>query len=338
MLAHKGCIQLNKEMSKPQEANCIDIIRPYIQEVTAEGMPPVQLLGGVGSVVLNDFGTVIKADERRIIAPRNLELSNYRDDGNLRDVETLVLSTREKDTVAVEKCGVQAMGDALIVEVFPFRDSARTAELQEAPFGTKALATFLSDRYMPAGELWTPGQSQVDRVLFPFAAPVSDEALDTWTLEIDGDYEMPVPSPGAVIVNYLTRSISGLRGKDEAKVQRMAQAIFEKSPEMVDWIVDGPGSSQFELARIFHTLREPKSDPRTLTVGELLDVEALDYPELTDHQAFLLRDAEERTQRRALALAAAKSRGLHFAESLSFVVTPFQKYVEPRIGFILHNK
>lgn len=325
-------------MPRPHEANCIDIIKPYMHAMAQEGMPPIQLLGGVGSVALLDEETVIKVEERRIIAPTTLKLSNYRDDGNLRDVETLVLSTREEDQKTVEECGGRIMGDSLIVEVFPFCDSARTEELMAAPFGAKALATFLSDRYMPANKLWTPGQSEAQRVLFPFAAPIMDEALETWTLEIDDSYEIPVPSPGAVLINYLTRSISGLRGKDKEKVEAMAQAVFEKSPEMVEWIADGPGNTQLELARVFHTLRESKRDPKVLVVGGKLAVRTFDYKQLLENPAFLLTDADEDVQRRALKLAALKSRALHFAESLSFIVTPFQKYVEPRIGFILHNR
>jgi hypothetical protein len=325
-------------MIQPPEANCIEIIRPYIDAVAQEGMPPVQLLGGVGSVALTDERTVIKADEQRIIAPAGLHLSNYRDDGNVRDVESLVLSNRAEDVRAVEECGEQTMGDMLIVEVFPFLDDTRTEKLLAAPFGKRALATFVSDRYMPAETVWTPGEATAKRVLFPFAVPIADEALETWTLEIDDAFEIPVPSPGAVVINYLTRSISGLRGKDEDKIERMAQAIFDKSPDMVDWIVDGPGSEQFELARVFHTLRESKRHPQVLTVGGKLDVTALDYYDLLEHPSFLLNELDEGAQLKALRRAAIKSRVLHFGEGLSFIVTPFQKYVEPHISSILHNK
>lgn len=326
-------------MKKIQHANCIDIIRPYINEVTKKEMPPIQLLGGVGSVALLHERTVIKADERRVIAPETLYLSNFREDGNKRDVETLVLSNREEDVDVITACAKRNIGSDLLVEVFPFKDSERTKQLIDAPFSLKALTATLSDRYLHADTVWAPGlEEPAERVLFPFAAPIVDAALETWTLEVDGRYEMPVPSPGAVILNYLTRSVSGLRGKDKTKVEDMARAVFEKSPEMVEWITDGPGSTQFELARIFHTLQESKRKPTTLTLGQKLTVEPLSYKELAHHPNFLLGSAGAFTQKNTLRLAAIKSRGLHFFESIPFVVTPFQRYIEPRISTIVHNK
>lgn len=321
----------------PAEANCIDIIRPYAAELQREGLPPVQLLGGIGSVALRHKDTVIKTDEQRIIAPAGLELPNFRPDGNLRDIETLVLSTRDEDRQAVQDLGEATMGDSLIVEVFPFHDEQRTQELVDKPFGGKALKTFLSDRYMPADRQWVPGETQVRRTLFPFDVPIDDEALRPWTLEIGDDITLPVPPPGEVIINYLIRSISGLRGKDAEKVEEMARAIFEKAPETVDWIVDGPGKDEFRLARILHTLRESNWTPEVLTLGGLLEVRALWYGNLKDSPAFLLSDVEGAPRRSAVRLASVKSRLLHLAESSDFIVTQFQRHGEQRIGTVVHN-
>ncbi len=320
------------------ELNCIDIIKPYVQAVTNESMPRVQLLGGVGSVALLNEATVIKLDEKRIIAPSNLSLSNYRDDGNQRDVETLVLSSNQEHIDQVEVCARQTIEDKLIVEVFGFGDINRASELKANPFGFKAINSWLSDRYMDSGADWSPDSETPERMLFPFSAPISTEALDTWTLEVDNVVEIPVPSPGAVIINYLTRSISGLRDKDSHKIEQMGAAIFAKSPAQVDWIVDGPGKSQFEMARILHTLREPRHDPQVLNVGGRLAVSAFSFSELTQHPAFMLDSASNTTQEAVIRLAEAKSRLLHSAESVSFLVTAFQKYVEPRITSIIHNK
>jgi hypothetical protein len=212
--------------------NCIDIIRPYIEAVTAEGMPPVQLFGGVGSAALLDPATVIKGDERLIIAPPDLSLPNYRDDGNKRDLETFVQSSSKVDSAMVDTCAKKLIGDRLDPETFEFRDIAWLDNLAAHPFGLKALGkAFLSDRYMPANTVWSETGPEPIRGLFPFSATIDNEALQTWTLQIGEDLEIPVPAPGATVINYLTRSISGLRGKDAKKVQKMATAVFEKEPE-----------------------------------------------------------------------------------------------------------
>ncbi len=325
-------------MGAKEELNCIDIVKPYVEAIGCKDMPRVQLLGGVGSVALLNEATVIKADEKRIVAPASISLSNYRDDGNQRDIETLVLSSNQEHTKQVEACAKQTMGDKLIIEVFGFGDIRRVGELKARPFGFKALNSWVSDRYMEVGADWATDSTTPLRMLFPFSAPIPIDALETWTLEIGDDLEIPVPSPGAVIINYLIRSISGLRDKDSRKIEQMGAAIFKKSPEQVDWIIDGPGRSQFEIARLLHTLREPKQDPKVLTIGEKLAVCALQSGQILEHPAFMLNDEDRRTQQTAIRLAAAKSRALHRAESVSFLVTAFQKYVEPRVGSIIHNK
>lgn len=322
-------------MTKPETQNCIDIIQPYIDAVTAEDMPPVQLLGGVGSVALINPKTIIDPNAKRIIAPADITLSNYRDDGNLRDVETLVPSTRQVDIDVVQQCAEATIGNRLIIETFAFRDKAAVDAMRAKPLGKKALFMFVSDRYISANTTWAAEGETAERVIFPFCTPIPSEALETWTLEIGDNLEIPVPAPGAIILNYLTRSISGFRSKDR-KLHAIARTIVDKDPDTLDWIIDGPGRTQFSLARVLHTLREPKDNPRVLLIGDDLIIDPL-LGELNEHPAFMFQDAEPRLQSKILNVAKLKSRGLHYAESIDPVVTTFQRYVEPRISGILHN-
>lgn len=298
-------------------------------------MPSVQLLGGVGSVALKDNATHVDAEARTLCAPPDLYLPQYRLEGTLRDIETLVLSADAADAAVVQDCAEQHIGEKLVVETFAVKDASRIDDLVTSPLGMGAVMTFVSDRY---ADPLNP-EAGMTKSLFPFEAAINPELLEPWALHVEGrDMTIPVPPVGTVILNYLTRSISGTRPKDSKKLQQMATAIFDKAPDTVDWIVDGPGREQFELAQILHTLREPKAHPRTLTIGDKLELRTLDYDTLREHPAFLLRDEDETTQHRALRLARAKSRTLHTAEArLSFMVGPFQKYVEPRIKAILHN-
>lgn len=325
-------------MLKPEmPSNCLDIIRTFVEEVTAEGMPCVQILGGVGSVALRDPDMRIDTQDKRIIVPSGLYLPNYRDDGNLRDFETIVLSNRPEDISMVADCASATIGDRLIAETFDIKDFGKIVELLARPMGSRALGMFVSDRYMPAGTTLEDGKSEAQRVLLPFSASIPHDALETWTLQVGYDMEIPVPNPAATVLNYLTRSISGLRPKDVDKVQVMASNVFEKAPETIGWVVDGPGKDQFELARILHTLRESKRHPRDLVIGDRLDVPLI-RTRLEEHKAFMFRESNLRTQRAILRVARAKSRCLHIAESNERVVTAFQKSVEPAIGALVHNK
>lgn len=322
-------------MGNPSGRNSIDIIEPYVNAVTEAHMPPVQLLGGVGSVALTETATTVDTEGRTLYAPADLYLAQYRPEGTLRDIETLVLSADPSDSAAVQACAEQHIGDDLVVETFAVKDASRIEDLVTKPFGMGAVMTFVSDRYTDPLD----ADAGMTKSLFPFEATIDPALLEPWKLHVEGrDVTIPVPPVGTVVLNYLTRSISGARPKDAEKLQKMAGAIFGKAPDTVEWIIDGPGREQFELARVLHTLREPKRRPRTLTIGDKLELRALDYDALREHPAFLLRDEDETTQLKALRLARMKARLLHTAEArLSFLVGPFQKYVEPRIKTILHN-
>jgi hypothetical protein len=327
-------------MSKPERQNCIEIIRPYVDAVTAEGMPAVQFFGGVGSVALGHPDTVIDLASGRTSAPGTLELDNYRHPTkrrNKRDVETLVLSSDPRDTERVNEYAKQTIGNRLIIETFDMHDVASITRLVEHPFGLRSLVSALSDRYIDGTKAWDPGDNDAERILYPFAVDIDPKAMASSMLEIGDKLEMPTPKEGAVILNYLTRSISGLRGKDHEKVQTMARMIFSKAPETVDWIIDGPGASQFELARILHTLREPVDNPQTLVLGDKLVIDILNE-DLTEHPAFLYKDADSDLKQKVMRLAKLKSRVIHTVERNELFVQNWQQYVEPRIKSILHNR
>jgi hypothetical protein len=318
--------------------NSIDVVRSFVEEMEVGGMPRYQMLGGVGSAALLNTDTTIDTDARVIHAPKNLYLSNFRRDGNRRDVEVLAMSSRSVDAMGIEDCLERTIGDKLIPEVFDIRDEASLAQLTARPLGLRAMSMFLSDRYLPGQMEYSGEGTQLQRILVPFAVSMAHAALETWTLEIGNDLKIPVPSPGATVVNYLTRSISGLRAKDAEKVQIMSEAIFTKAPETVDWIIDGPGSSQFEMARILHTLRESQQHPRRLVVGGRLMIDPLLDTRFEEHPAFMFSNLDLEAQRKIIRLAKIKSRGLHSAESYRIMVTLFQRYIEPAINSITHNK
>ncbi len=98
----------------------------------------------------------------------------------------------------------------------------------------------------------------------------------------------------------------------------------------MDWIVDGDGASQFEFARVLHTLREPREGARSLYVGGILPVEPYALESLTTHDAFMY-SGESDWHAKLLAVEHAASSVLFMAEKRPRTVTAWQKHVEPRI-------
>lgn len=143
--------------------------------------------------------------------------------------------------------------------------------------------------------------------------------------------------PGTTILNYLTRSISSERGKDAGKMDRVVWNVLSANPDVADWMIDGPGASQFVFARILHTLRSTGRAPSPLVVGEKLSLDPV-QGDLTEHPFFIPKISGGQA-RLAIALARAKSVGLGVAESAEFIREPFQTYLEttPFIASKIHN-
>ena len=243
------------------------------------------------------------------------------------------MSTTPEKIKQVESITESIIGDELVISVFGLHKMTKVREQLEQPLAKSLAKVWLADRYVVEEE---DEIIHAGKVLFPFGVNMDLETLESWSLGIGDQEPMPVPHPGTVILNYLTRSISGLRPKDSKKIDELARNVFTKSPYLVDWIIDGPGKSQLELARILHTLREPKK-AKTLTVGERLEVIPYKISSLTNHAAMLLREDQLRANF-ALSASRRKARILHALESNQRLLTLHQRYTEQRMGSVISNK
>jgi hypothetical protein len=169
--------------------------------------------------------------------------------------------------------------------------------------------------------------------LFPFAVPLDMESLETWTLSV-GNMHAPIPNPAMSIINYTNRSISGVRPKDAAKVERMAASVFDKSPELRDWALDGPGSKQVELGLLLRSLSPDGGHVDYFKIGRPI----IPQDDLIEHEMFMLPNLSEKRKRRIARLAVIKANGLSFFESNPMVVALWQKFVERRIDTVVKNK
>jgi hypothetical protein len=294
--------------------NCVDIIRPLFEETDRRQLA-VQSLGGLGSAALLLTETKFESREKGIYAPSDMIIPTLRDNGSPHDVDICVLSTKLADIEAVEEIGANTIGYTLDVNVFGFHDMAELDAMKRNPTSGNARYASVSDRYMPTPTTEALGEGTTSanedsfiKAVFPFGVTVPKEALETWTLHIGNHTHIPVPHPAIMLLNNLTRSIGGPRQKYDKKVPLMYETLRRADPELIAWMIDGPGKSHIELAAVLRTVGSRRIHAKPVAVGPDFSKPAPSFRELRDHQAFLMRDAPRDQQNKVLALA--KTRGI----------------------------
>lgn len=315
-----------------ESKNCIEIIEPFTQRISEFPEIEMQLIGGVGSAALAHPELQVDFEDRTITVPEDLHLPQFREDGNRRDLDVLVLSPDKREVKEVEKFATEVIGDELEISVFGLKETSQLDRQKQRPFGLSAMKTFLSDRYVSG----VNGTTQVYKALFPFQVPFNPVALQTWSLRV-GEMSFPVPHPGMSIANYYTRSISGLRPKDAEKVGLMAENVFARSPETLKWLTEGDGTPFLDLANILHSLRESEEGGTELSIGGRIIITPEDYRELAQNGAFALDGVSSRVANATLTIARAKSRALHALEVNPQLVTMWQRFGEQKAGFFIKN-
>jgi hypothetical protein len=314
--------------------NCIDIVEPFLEGVTVT-TPEFQVMGGVGSFALRHPDMHIDFDDKAIYLPEGVdysELGQYRPDGNIRDFDVLVMSSDPAAVAEIDALARDTIGDELERSVFGLHTDEELKAQKYHPIQSLG-KVWVSDRYVKEKD----GQiTSASKSIFPYVVPMALGSLDTFQLFLGKRAPMPVAHPGAVILNYDTRSISGLRPKDKPKLDVLTENTLKKAPEVRDWIIDGDGSSQYEFARILQTLRAPRWGGALLHAGGRLTVPTMPLAELIDHPANVLRQSD--MSQYAAQVSRYKSRTLHIAERQEWAVTLYQRHIEKHLGFIVMNK
>lgn len=327
-------------VAKSEQPTCSEIIEPFIRAISDRAdLPRIQVIGGNSSAALVDARTLIDLDAQEIAAPGHVDLPRFRPDNSLRDFDMLVLSSDPDDINRVEVLAKECIEDQLVVSVFGLKTIADLEKQRSRPWWSSA-RIFLGDRYVLTSH--DPSEDAVGfhgfKALYPFRTAMTTDSFETFGLSI-GDTELvPTPHPGATILNYLTRSISGLRVKDAEKVEAMSENVLTRYPEIRDWIYDGPGRATLDLARILHTLREPRGGQRILHVGSKLQIVPYSLSELLAHDGFMASDRPAVAQRAIVEVARLKSHLLGRSEASATVVSLWQKHVEVRLKPFLNNE
>lgn len=179
-----------------------EAIRPFVTDYAEHwDMAPLQGLGGLATEALAHPDTVLDFDELRAIAPPGLDTGLHRvrkngQPGSQKDFDALLLSSQEHEKDLVQMMAERAMGEHLRVEIHPILDDSVVADFETMhPLQWPALSMVLSDRFMAPDQRFDPQSSRIRRVLYPFVAPLDNQLLEGWTLELD-DFEMPISAAG----------------------------------------------------------------------------------------------------------------------------------------------
>ncbi len=322
------------------EPTCGRLIEPFVRSLAARpDLPEVQIIGGNGSAALLDRRTEIDLDRRTITAPAACDLPRYRPDGTLRDLDALVLSTDQHQIDRVEALARELIGDRLAISIFGLKPLDDLARQQTRPLRTTA-SVFLGDRYVTtscdrSGRLV---DLQGFKALYPFRAPIEFATIETFQLRLGDGPATPTAHPGATILNYLTRSISGLRAKDRGKVDTMTERVLTSCPPVATWITEGPGRDLLSLARALHTLGQPRNRAESIRIGDRLEIAPYTPAELASHPGFMADHLSPAGRRTIIELARLKAQVVGRVESHPMLVTTWQRHIEHRLRTIIHNE
>jgi len=296
-----------------QVENSIDVIQPFLERF--EGAPDIQVMGGLGSTALRHPELVIDIDNKELRVPDH-DIPTLRPNGTIRDADVFV-ATEDVDRIREVKAElIASVAGKLVVSVCAYHPY----KAYEREFTNPLNVT--SDRYRV-----DPFRPKYGKVLAPFVAPIDPEALEQWQLIVNDAVSMPVSHPGATLANYTQRSIVGLRPKDKDKTNAAARNIFEKTPEVKEWLLDGPGRSQFALSHAFTSIRQQRKP--TVEIVEGIELPTLSLDQLTNSPLMMAPDAIRAFRRQAVDFAALKARGAYAIESNPQIVKFFnQEWVE----------
>lgn len=241
---------------------------------------PYFVLGGIATAALAEPTSFIDSEENQIFCTDTGDIPTIRDGGTKRDIDILVGDVLDKETARMIKATVEeAVDDALEVSVFGFGIYEPTI--------SPAKAAKL------AGSGWTSRRtidpSGVIRLeLFPLTREIDPVVFEPWTLITPNQDKVSVMHPAAHVLNYATRSISGVRNKDREKLAQATEQVLENG-RFIDDIVGGKLTTLAEFSVMLDWLRQGKLQPGSPYIRP--EATAIDLS-VARAKAILLREAE----------------------------------------------
>lgn len=174
---------------------------------------PYNVVGGLGLHAVTNAAE-IDWDNHVVYLPSGAYLPCLRENGTVRDLDTLVQNT---DKTVVKGCRQEiadAIGDKLVVSAFglnPYEKNRR------------GIFDFVGDRYVAVeGE----EESRLYWRLGGIETEIPSASLDQWLVKKDGETVCAILNPIAQLGAYGCRSITGWRPKDTEKVEELVNVIM----------------------------------------------------------------------------------------------------------------
>ena len=196
-------------MSKVSENIYPLLVEHSIHDRMEDREDPYNVVGGLGLHAVTNAAE-IDWGNHVVYLPGGVCLPRLRENGTVRDLDTLVQST---DKAVVKSCRQEiadAIGDKLVVSAFglnPYEKNRR------------GIFDFVGDRYVDnEGRLyWRLGGIETE---------IPSASLDQWLVKRDGETVCAVLNPIAQLGAYGCRSITGWRPKDKEKVEELIKVIM----------------------------------------------------------------------------------------------------------------
>ncbi len=312
-----------------QPETVLQATRPYFEASSEDrGHQSLMVLGGVAVAALASSATRIDTKRHEIIAlASDADSPRLRKNGSVRDLDIYVPTSDKEILRGVYQEIEEAVGKD-VLEISVFGNQPFSSLKNQRMWGNPA-AGWTADRYETT-EAHIAGAVPLVKAIQPFEVPLPQEALEPYNLIIVDDKDgkevaMPVLHPAANIANYLSRSAGGLRKKDSGpeKFPRIAYNVL-RDPSCREWLLDGLGKSQFELASVMRSLVGRGDQPLKHV---RIPMPNYSLVELADHPAFMYRESLPTLARRAvIGMAAMKASGVYVTEQNEQLVSAWQQY------------
>lgn len=189
---------------------------PVVHEVFDDTPFDYAVVGGLVTDALLSDGAVIDAANKSVYIDEETHISTIRPNGTMKDLDMLAFT---RDTVAVRE-SLQQMRRAL-VDQFPLTSISLsgydTEHADRAPqFVTRTVVEGDDTLALSLGAL----RQSIPRT----------DLEESWQLYFR-DSTMAILHPGAHLMSYKIRSVTGIRPKDREKVGRLEGVVRESIPE-----------------------------------------------------------------------------------------------------------
>ncbi len=283
---------------KKQEVNVYSVIGDVDKELRRELTDTDYfIVGGVVSNILADNRTVYDVPNRLVLPDRSLELSNYRDDGSLRDIDVLILKKISTNHLKyIEKVVLESIDGLLVPSVFGLNEYNPNRNRFKAN-----LLDWVSKRTIDENGV-------LSYELFPLSQRVDRKSYEPWHFQTKPSQPMlPMLHPVGHLTAYSIRSISGLRPKDQQKVDRMRQNLYDAAPELFENLEESGLSGWLEFSDSLKELIESPRPIKGIKHGDFIAFKA-------------------------------KSKLLNFVESNPRMVTlSYNKFIAKLLNLIIHS-